>query len=762
MNDSDSGPSIPKALRFLEAVAEMPWLWRLGAASLVMAGCVALRFALTEALGENAVYITFYPAIIVAALAFGLRGGLLAVVVAVAVTHTPLGGVQIASFDRPAAYVFLGVFLFNSATFILLSRLLHRFAVARRESDELIRLNAEQLGHFVEQAPAAMAMFDRDMRYLAASARWRDDYNLSRDVVGKLHYEVFPEIGEEWKEVHRRALTGECVRTEEDEFVRLDGTSSWLRWEVRPWRHPHDGIGGVVIFSEDISDRVRARQALRDSDQRLRFAMRAANAGAWEWDLQTDKGIWSEEFFRLLGLPPGSREPSFDSWISTIHPADRETIARTAKDAAQHGEELRYEWRMLDATGEERWLMSRGGPMRPEDRGSQRYMGVTIDVTDRKKAELASRDNESRLDAIVSSAMESIVTIDRKGAILSANPAARDMFGYQDEEMLGRNVRMLMPEPYRGEHDGYIANYLGGGEKKIIGLRRQVEGRRKDGVVFPLELTVGEAIVNGDRLFVGFMRDLTPIETERRRVASLRNELFHVSRLNDMGEVVAGLAHEVGQPIAAILNFSAAHRRAVTTTGAPLEPDIIARIEAQARRAAEILKRLRGFIEKRPPEHKAERLQDLIDDAVKLAFLRSRARIVRPPPVENAGLRVCVDAILIEQVLVNLLRNADDAVIDEPDPEIWIETVCDKPGMVTISVADNGAGVDPETATELFSAFYSTKRFGMGVGLAIGKTIVESHGGVMGYRPNAPRGAIFDFSLPLYAEEEAETPGAPS
>ena len=237
----------------------------------------------------------------------------------------------------------------------------------------MIRLNAEQLGHFVEQAPAAMAMFDRDMRYIAASGRWREDYGLSRDVVGKSHYEVFPEIGEKWKEVHRRALAGECVRNEEDEFVRLDGTSSWLRWEVRPWWRPHDGIGGVVIFSEDITERIRARQAVRESDERLRFALRAANAGAWEWDLQTDKGVWSEEFWRLLGLTPGSCEPCFNSWLATIHPADREKIARTAKESSSNGEELQYEWRMLDATGAERWLMSRGGPDALEDRGA----GVT-------------------------------------------------------------------------------------------------------------------------------------------------------------------------------------------------------------------------------------------------------------------------------------------------------------------------------------------------------------------------------------------------
>jgi two-component system sensor kinase FixL len=322
---------------------------------------------------------------------------------------------------------------------------------------------------------------------------------------------------------------------------------------------------------------------------------------------------------------------------------------------------------------------------------------------------------------------------------------------------------MLMPNHYRNEHDRYIAAYLRTGEKKIIGLRRKVDGMRKDGAVFPLELTVSEARFDQDRLFVGFLRDLSPIEEERRRVNALREELAHVSRLNDMGEVVTGLAHEVGQPIAAILNFSAAHRRAMAATGESPDADLIAKIEAQARRAADILKRLRGFIEKRPPERRVENIHDLIDDAIKLSLLRSRAHVAHMPPADGeGGARVCVDRVQIGQVLVNLLRNADDALIDTAEPEILIETSLVEPAGILVSVADNGAGVDHETAEELFNPFYSTKQFGMGVGLSIGKSIVESHGGAISYRANAPHGAIFEFTLPIHrgdGDGACELPG---
>lgn len=616
-----------RVLRFFAALEATPLRWRVAATIAALLLAFGLRSALVDFLGERALYFTFYPAIAFAALLFGTSGGVGAVAFAILATHARIGSWRIASFDRKEDYLILGIFLFNSATLIILARLLQILARERRVREELIHINAEQLGHFVEQAPAAMAMFDRDMRYLAASARWREDYDLSRDVVGKSHYSVFPEMGEEWMAIHKRVLAGERLSREQERFVRSDGSVRWLRWEAQPWRHPRDGVGGMIIFSEDISERLRIAAALRD--------------------------------------------------------------------------------------------------------------------------------NEMRLNAIVEATMEAIFSIDSGGAVQSVNPAAVEMFGYAAEEVLGRNVKMLMPNPYRAEHDRYVAAYLRTGDKKIIGLRRKVDGQRKDGSVFPVELTVSEATLDGRPLFVGFLRDLSPIEDERRRVNALREELRHVNRLNDMGEVVAGLAHEVGQPIAAILNFSAAHRRAMATNGDLLEPDLIAKIETQARRAAEILKRLRGYIEKRPPERKAERIGELIDEAIKLSLPRSRAHITRPPPAEDDGeFCVFVDRVEIGQVLVNLLRNADDALVDAAEPEIVIETTLIEPRWVLVSVADNGDGVDPETVNELFNPFYSTRRFGMGVGLSIGKAIVESHGGALSYRANAPHGSIFEFTLPVYRGED--------
>jgi PAS domain S-box-containing protein len=557
---------------------------------LAVGGSLQLRDVLTGTLDEFSGHYLFYPAIVLSAFFCGIGGGVAAVVAFILFGRGFLDAAPLPDQSGPVNFKVFVDFLVDSAVYIALGRLPSAFALMRRESDDLIRINAEQLEHFVEQAPAAMAMFDRNMRYLAFSARWREDYRIGAEALGRSTYEVTPDSKESWKDAHQRALAGEIVREESDVFVRGEEPAMLLRWETRPWFERSGKIGGIIVFAENISERGRVQRALEES--------------------------------------------------------------------------------------------------------------------------------ERRLAAIFNAAMDAIVTIDRRGAIQSANPAACDMFGYGVDELVGRNVGALMPERFTHDHDRYIAAYVHTGEKKIIGQRRMVEGLRRDGTVFPLELTVNEAVHAGGPLFVGIMRDLSPIEAERKRVSALRDELARVSRVNDMGEMAGGLAHEVGQPIAAILNFAAAYRRAVAATGQAPEGDLVGKIEGQARRAAAIIKRLRGFIENRPPDRERIEIERLIDDALRFVAFRNRPKIIRPPPPpELAGRTIFVDPVQIEQVLINLLRNADDALIESEPAEIVIETALVGKDRVRVSVADNGAGVAPDAAGELFAPFFTTKLLGIGVGL---------------------------------------------
>jgi two-component system sensor kinase FixL len=370
-------------------------------------------------------------------------------------------------------------------------------------------------------------------------------------------------------------------------------------------------------------------------------------------------------------------------------------------------------------------------------------------------AAVDQRDSERLLKAVFETSMEGMLVIDKRAIVRAANPAVEEMFGYETNEMLGRSIGTLMPELAGVAPDSYVARYPGEGVKTLIGFGRKVVGLRKNGEIFQHELTIADVAVHRDGSFIGFVRDLTQIENERRKTEAARAELLHVARLSDMSEAAAGLAHEVSQPLTAILTYASAARRALAPTTEPSLARVIEVIETQAKNAADILNRLRGFIEKRESQRQPENLAQLIEDALALASVRANGRHVRilwqPSP---EPLVVNVDRVEIIQVLVNFLRNASDAMADHPDPEVVIETRMEKPGIVRVDVSDNGPGVDSRVVDHLFTPFVTTKSFGVGVGLSLCKTIIESHNGKIGYAANTPKGALFWFTLPIVESSE--------
>jgi two-component system, LuxR family, sensor kinase FixL len=750
-NSSSGSASSPGSIgsRILAALARYeawPRSARLGAVVALVALAVGLRIIFLGLFAVRPIYLTLYPAVAIAALIGGLAGGVLATFLSAVAAHllvTPL--------RAGADWLALATFLVSCAIIIGASVLL-RHAQTQAAKAELERQNEARLRNFVEQASGAMAMLDRDERYVASSARWRDEYHLAGDLVGRRHYEVFPDIPARWKEVLRRALAGETVSAETDSFDRADGSTYWLRWEVRPWRRPDGGIGGIIIFTENITECVAAQEALRALVDNL------PDSAVYRYTVDKDGSprflYFSAGIEKLNGVTVAEVLADAGVLHRQVLPDYLPKLLDAEQVSLRQGSDLAMDAPMRRPDGEIRWMRLRSHPVREPD-GRIIWHGVQTDITEQKRAEEALRGQERRLKATVDAALEGIITIDENGVIQSANPAALEMYGYQADEMVGHNVRMLMPDPYRREHDGYIAHYLRGGEKRIIGSRRVVEGLRKNGEIFPKELAVTEARIDDRILFVGFMRDLSAIEVEKRRADALRDELARVSRMNDLGEVVAGLAHEISQPIAAIALFVGAARRMALPADTPRLAEVIDQVEAQSGRANDILRRLREFIQKRDSEYREENLRELIQESVGFAFPDSSARRARLSfKLAQDEVFVAVDRVQIEQVLVNFLRNAADATANEAQPEIGIEMSLTEPGFVRVSVSDNGPGVDEKIVDQLFNPFVTTKKFGMGVGLSLCKTLVEKHNGRIGYSPNHPRGAVFWFALPVLGADD--------
>ena len=352
-----------------------------------------------------------------------------------------------------------------------------------------------------------------------------------------------------------------------------------------------------------------------------------------------------------------------------------------------------------------------------------------------------------------------MIVIDEHGIMQSFSAAAERLFGYKRQEAIGRNVKTLMPSPYRENHDAYLGRYMQTGERRIIGIGRVVVGERKDGSTFPMELAVGE-MKSGDRCyFTGFIRDLTERQKTEARLQELQSELVHISRLTAMGEMASTLAHELNQPLSAIANYMKGCQRLLENADderSGMMREAMHSAAEQAMRAGQVIRRLRDFVSRREGERRIESVVKLVEEASALALVGAKDRGARVQfRFDRTHDLVLADKVQIQQVLLNLIRNAIEAMESSERRELVLSTDLVQDGtMLMISVADTGAGIAPEIASQLFQPFVTTKPQGMGVGLSISRTIVEAHGGQISVENNPGGGTIFRFTVRAVTSEE--------
>lgn len=366
--------------------------------------------------------------------------------------------------------------------------------------------------------------------------------------------------------------------------------------------------------------------------------------------------------------------------------------------------------------------------------------------------------SELHLRSILATVPDAMIVIDEKGVMLSFSIAAEKMFGYAAPDVIGRNVSMLMPPPLSDQHDHYLEHYRETGERRIIGIGRITTALHSDGSSFPIELAVGEAEVDGQRIFTGFIRDLTERQSAQRRLQELQSELAHVGRVSEMGTLASALAHELNQPLTAMSAYCESARDLLATN--PGEETLAMVREAlddaasQAIRAGQIVRRLRDFMSHGDNERHSTDLSKLVGEANALALVGSREHgIAVQVQFEASRAHVFVDRIQVQQVLVNLIRNAVDATMTSPTRAVTIRTADDSDGFVRVSVEDTGAGIAEDIAPQLFQPFVTSKTSGMGIGLSICRTIVEAHGGRIWFEERPGGGTIFNFTLPVDGDE---------
>ncbi|MCR9196578.1 MAG: PAS domain S-box protein [Hyphomonas sp.] len=388
------------------------------------------------------------------------------------------------------------------------------------------------------------------------------------------------------------------------------------------------------------------------------------------------------------------------------------------------------------------WLMSE--PLSPILKDSSGNYG------DKESLELL-------MQSILASVPDAMIVIDDTGKILAFSAAAERLFGYEAEDISGRNVSQLMAGADEKHHDQYIRNYLSTGEKQIIGIGRIVEAKLANGDTIPVELKIGEANVHGRRLFTGYIRDMSEQQANALRLNEMQVELANFSRLSAVGTMASAMAHELNQPLTAVANYLEAARDLLDQA----DPETLSFIQealdaaaTQSIRAGQIVRRLRDYVSRGELDLRSVQLQDVVDDAISLAKVGIEgqlARVISRVPGDFPAL--LADRLQLRQVIVNLVRNAIEALAETANPQVWVRAELED-GLAVITVEDNGPGYQGQGDASPFDAFNSSKTHGMGLGLSICQTILDAHGTDIEYAPSDKGGAAFKFTLRLAQGEE--------
>ena len=370
-------------------------------------------------------------------------------------------------------------------------------------------------------------------------------------------------------------------------------------------------------------------------------------------------------------------------------------------------------------------------------------------------------EREAKLNSIFNAAVEGIITINETGIIESVNASVTNILGFQESELVGSNVNMLMPSPHKEQHNSYLQHYQRTGRPKIIGYVREIEGKHKNGSLVPMDISVAEYKIDHKRYFTGIIRDVSERKRKEQLDKQHLDELAHVTRLGLMGEMASGIAHEVNQPLAAIATYCQVGLRNIQTDQPDLKKlfETIQKTETQAIRAGRIIRRMREFISSNTRHMSTVNINKLVQDVIGLCQddCKHFEIDVHFEPLEALP-DVSVDEIQIEQVLLNLVKNSIDALSGIETKKLrrlTIQNYLNHDGQIEVRVKDNGPGIDNKDQTEIFKPFYTTKKSGMGMGLSISRSIIEAHEGVLRFNSKSDKGTTFYFTLPVLGGKNA-------
>jgi two-component system sensor kinase FixL len=542
--------------------------------------------------------------------------------------------------------------------------------------------------------------------------------------------------------------------------LHKDGSVCWL--EIHTSRAEYQGRPAIQAAFVDVTERRRAQDRLRE----LEDIVNRSPMLVFLW--RVAPGVWPVEFVsrnveRVLGYLADDFLAGRISWPGITHPED---VPRLEAEIARYLEEGRKEWaqqyRLITRSGEIRWFTDQNLALSDAQGAVTHIQSIVLDITERRRMEEALCESERKFRELFEGSRDGTAAGDLTGKILHGNSVFLDMLGYTNEEISRLTYRDITPARWHAEErrmvreQVYTRGYSDVFEKEYV---------RKDGTLVPVEIRI-HLTRDNEGAPIGTWAVVRDIAERKKAQAQAQQHLAELARAwhaNSLGEMASGLAHELSQPLCAIVNYSNGCLRLSRKERFSLETlrGSMEQIAAQAERAADIVRRIRGLIAKREPQRTRLSLETVVRDAVRMlegeAAENHVTIVTEAPPALPA---VTGDRVEIEQVVLNLVRNALEAMSDTDISRRRLTIVLSSPQArcVEVAVVDTGRGVPPELAEKIFDSFFTTKQEGLGIGLALSRRIVEAHGGRLGVESDGHSGATFRFTLPvegaLYGEGE--------
>ena len=502
-----------------------------------------------------------------------------------------------------------------------------------------------------------------------------------------------------------------------------------------------------VIHASTLARKLQATAAgLRDSEERMSLAANAAGLVIWTWDIQRDQVWLSEKDRALFGLSQ-LEKLNAERVRAVVHPEDRDLVRRLAEKSLTTDQELKAEYRVMLGNGSVRWV-TRRGRVEFDSHGKPTWeRGVLMDITELKQA-------EEKFRLAVEASPSGILLVNQCGQIILVNSQIEKLFGYQRDKLIGRLVDVLVPDRLATHHPEHRAKFFAAPTARAMGAGRELFARRKDGSEFPVEIGLNPIQTPKGLVVLANVVDISARLAAEEGTRRSREQVELLSRVSLLGEMTASLAHELNQPLGAIVNNATAATQYLEQGRLNPEQlqDILTDVVRDARRAHDIMRNVRSAIKKGSAIRGQINLNDVVKTVTHMVQPDAAAQLFKMemslardlPAIEG-------DPTQIQQVLINLVRNAFDAMHNTPPGRRTVEIVTNHNGEATISVVvrDYGSGISETARDRLFEQFFTTKEEGLGMGLAIVRSIVEAHGGSISAENADGGGARFHFRLPI-------------